>query len=139
MYRPSESVIEHRLARAFPAKRLYELARRTGLVERRRKLDTAALFWALTLGFAMSEDRSIEALRQSYLRLTGGELSRYGGLILQRVARYLGYDPPDENLLELLLAAAVNPNPYRPSLIENVQHGAFRAPSAGRSHRGSPP
>jgi IS4 transposase len=75
MYRPSESVIEHRLARAFPAKRLYELARRTGLVERRRKLDAAALFWALTLGFAMSEDRSIEALRQSYLRLTGGELS----------------------------------------------------------------
>jgi hypothetical protein len=27
------------------------------------------------LGFAMSEDRSIEAFRRSYLRLTGGELS----------------------------------------------------------------
>jgi len=75
MYRPSESVIEHRLGRAFPAKRLYELARRTGLVERRRKLDAAALFWVLTLGFAMSEDRSIDAFRRSYLRLTGGELS----------------------------------------------------------------
>ena len=51
--------------------------------------------------------------------------SRYGGLIPQRIARYLGYDPPDENLLELLLAAAVDPNLHRPSLIEDVQHSAF--------------
>ena len=51
--------------------------------------------------------------------------SRYGGLILRRIARYLGYDPPEENLLELLLAAAVDPNPHRLSLIEDVQHGAF--------------
>ena len=51
--------------------------------------------------------------------------SRYGGLILRRIAAWLGYDPPKENLLELLLAAAVDPNPYRRSLIEDVQHGAF--------------
>lgn len=51
--------------------------------------------------------------------------SRYGGQILRRVAQYLGYDPPEENLLELLLAAAIDPNPHRPSLIEDVQHGAF--------------
>ena len=51
--------------------------------------------------------------------------SRYGGLILRRIARYLGYDPPEENLLELLLAAAIDPNPHRPSLIEDVRHGAF--------------
>jgi IS4 transposase len=51
--------------------------------------------------------------------------SRYGGLILRRIARYLGYDPPEENLLELLLAASIDPNPHRPSLIEDVQHGAF--------------
>lgn len=75
VYRPPDSVIEHRLTRIFPKERLRELARETGLVERRRKLDAAALFWALTLGFAGGEDRSIEALRQSYLRLTGGELS----------------------------------------------------------------
>ena len=51
--------------------------------------------------------------------------SRYGGLLLQRVAQYLGYDPPEEKLLELLLAAAIDPNPHRLSLIEDVQHGAF--------------
>ena len=51
--------------------------------------------------------------------------SRYGGLVLRRMARYLGYDPPEKHLLELLLAAAIDPNPHRPSLIEDVQHGAF--------------
>ena len=61
---------------AFPEKRLREPARTTGLVERRRKLDAAALFWALTLGFAVGEDRSIEAFRQSYLQFAGGELNR---------------------------------------------------------------
>ena len=74
MYRPPEPIIEFRLSRAFPAKRLCQLARTSGLVERRRKLDAAALFWALTLGFAV-DDRSIEALRQSYLRCVGGELT----------------------------------------------------------------
>jgi len=74
-YRPPDSIIEHRLARAFPAGRLRQLARSTGLVERQRKLDAAALFWALTLGFAVGEDRSIEALRQGYLQFIGGEFS----------------------------------------------------------------
>ena len=46
-------------------------------------------------------------------------------LILRRNASWLGYDPPEERLLELLLAAAIDPNPHRPSLIEDVQHGAF--------------
>ena len=73
VYRPPDSVIEHRLTRAFPEKRLRELARKTELVERRRKLDAAALFWALTLGFAVEEGRSLEALRQSYLQFVGGD------------------------------------------------------------------
>lgn len=74
-YPPPESVIESRLARTFPAKRLRELARKTGLVKRRRKLDAAALFWALTLGFAVGEDHSIEAFHQSYHQCVGGGLS----------------------------------------------------------------
>ena len=75
VYRPPNSIIEHRLTRAFPEERLRALARRTGLVERRRKLDAAALFWGLTLGFAVDSDRSIEAFRQSYLQCVGGEFS----------------------------------------------------------------
>lgn len=38
--------------------------------------------------------------------------SRYGGLILRRIAAWLGYDPPEEHLLELLLAAAIDPNSH---------------------------
>lgn len=75
VYRPPDSVIEHWLTRVFPEQWLRELARTAGLVERRRKLDAAALFWALTLGFAVGEDRSLEAFRQSYLQFVGGELS----------------------------------------------------------------
>lgn len=75
VYRPPSSVIEKRLTRAFPAERLRKLARKTGLVERKRKLDAAALFWALTLRFAVGEDRSLEAFRQSYFQFVGGELS----------------------------------------------------------------
>ena len=74
-YHPPASVIERRLTRTFPAERLRQLARKTSLVERRRKLDAAALFWALTLGFAVGEDRSLEGFRQSYLQCVGGELS----------------------------------------------------------------
>jgi len=51
--------------------------------------------------------------------------SRYGGLILRRIAAWLGYDLSKENLLELLLAAVINPNLYRPLQIKDVQHGAF--------------
>lgn len=68
-------MIEHRLTRAFPAEQLRALARKTGLIERQRKLDAAALFWALTLGFTVGEERSLEAFRQSYLQCVGGELS----------------------------------------------------------------
>jgi hypothetical protein len=68
-YRPPDTVIEHRLRRAFPEERLRTLARQTGFVERQRKRDTAALFWALILGFATDADRSIEPFRQSYLQV----------------------------------------------------------------------
>ena len=61
-YRLRNSVIEYRLARTFSAECLRELARDTGLVKRRRKLDAAALFWSLTLGFTVGENRSLSSL-----------------------------------------------------------------------------
>lgn len=75
VYRLPDSIIERRLTRVFPAERLHKLARTTELIERQRKFDAPALFWALTLGFAVGEDRSLEALRQSYLQFIGGEFS----------------------------------------------------------------
>ena len=76
MYLPPDSVIEDRLIRTFPEEELRELARATDLVQREGgKLDAAALFFALALGFAVSEDRSLEAFRQRYLQNVGGSLA----------------------------------------------------------------
>ena len=59
MYLPPDSVIEDRLIRTFPEEELRGLARATDLVQRKGgKLDAAALFFALALGFAVDEDRS---------------------------------------------------------------------------------
>jgi hypothetical protein len=46
------------------------------------------------------------------LRRWSRVFSRCGGLLLRRIASWLGYDPPEERLLELLLAAAIDPNPH---------------------------
>jgi len=120
MYRPPESIIEFRLSRAFPAEQLRQLARTSGLVERRRKLDLLReIADRNTAGQDSNDSLYIPPRRWSQV------FSRYGGLILRRIAVLLGYDPPKENLLDLLLTAAVDPNPHRPSLIEDVQHGAF--------------
>lgn len=51
-------------------------------------------------------DDSLHIPRRRWSRV----FSRYGGLILRRIAAWLGYDPPEENLLELLLAASIDPN-----------------------------
>ncbi|MFC6764658.1 IS4 family transposase [Natrinema soli] len=76
MYLPPDSVIEDRLIRTFPEDELRELARATDLVQREGgKLDAAALFFALALGFAVGEDRSLEAFRQRYLQNVGGSLA----------------------------------------------------------------
>ncbi|PSQ21233.1 hypothetical protein BRD04_06730 [Halobacteriales archaeon QS_9_67_17] len=42
---------------------------------------------------------------------------------IQRLAQRCDSDVPRRR--DLLLAAAVDPNPHRRSLIEDVQHGAF--------------
>ena len=76
MYLPPDSVIEDRLIRTFPEDELREPARATDLVQREGgKLDAAALFFALALGFAVGEDRSLEAFRQRYLQNVGGSLA----------------------------------------------------------------
>ena len=55
---------------------MHKLTRATGFVEKQWKLDAAALLWALTLDFAVGEDHSLEALRQSHLQSVGDELKQ---------------------------------------------------------------
>ena len=76
VYLLPDSVIEDRLVRTFPEDELRELARATDLVQREGgQFDAAALFFVLALGFAVGEDRSLEAFRQRYLQNVGGSLA----------------------------------------------------------------
>jgi putative transposase len=58
----------------FPTRWLNATAREVGLVERRRKVAPAAVFWALVLGFAVGHRRSIASLRRFYRATTGTTL-----------------------------------------------------------------
>ena len=72
--KPSSSVIEERLTKLFPPDWLETRSRAHGVVERDRKLDITALVWALVLGFAIGDSRTIEELRRTYVRFADHHL-----------------------------------------------------------------
>jgi IS4 transposase len=55
-------------------RRLNFLARLSGLVQRRRKVDPMALFWTIVLGFGAGPQRTLAGLRRAYQRSTGATL-----------------------------------------------------------------
>jgi putative transposase len=55
-------------------RRLNFLARLSGLVQRRRKVDPMALFWTIVLGFGGGPQRTLAGLRRAYQRSTGATL-----------------------------------------------------------------
>lgn len=59
------------LKRLFPTRTLNRLAAESGFVLRARKIEPAAFFWTLVLGFGLGAERSISALRCAYERSTG--------------------------------------------------------------------
>jgi IS4 transposase len=62
------------LTSLIPTQRLNFLARLSGLLRRRRKVDPKALFWTLVLGFGAGHVRSLAGLRRSYQKSTGATL-----------------------------------------------------------------
>jgi len=62
------------LTSLLPRSRLEELARESGMMRRRRKVDPTAMLWTLTLGFGAGSDRSLSGLRRMYQRVTGVSL-----------------------------------------------------------------
>jgi IS4 transposase len=62
------------LSRLFPAALLRRLARETGTVQRRRRVDPVKLFWVVVLGVG-SAKRSFADLRRSYEKVTGKKIS----------------------------------------------------------------
>jgi IS4 transposase len=55
-------------------RRLNFLARLSGLVRRRRKVEPMALFWTIVLGFGAGREKTLAGLRRAYERSTGATL-----------------------------------------------------------------
>lgn len=69
------SHIHRALTRLLPGRRIRELARRLAVVRRRRKVDIVSFVYALVLGFADGDRRTLSGLRRAYVRATGTRLA----------------------------------------------------------------
>lgn len=71
MARPQSIGIRRRLNALLPPEKLERLARESGMLRRRRKLDPVAMLWTLVLGFDAGRTRSLAGLRRVYQRVSG--------------------------------------------------------------------
>jgi len=90
------------LRKAFPSRRLRAMARETGTVVRQRKVDPAALFWTVVLGFGSGRERPIAGLRRSYERATLARphTQRFSGRPLAELLVTLQYHLLNHHALE---------------------------------------
>lgn len=75
MARRKSTPLRSALSRMFPASLLERLARETGTVRRRRRVDPVKLFWVVVLSRGSGGERSIADLRRTYERVTGEHVS----------------------------------------------------------------
>jgi len=66
--------IRETLTSLLPKGELKRLARESGAMQRRRKVDPSAMFWCVVLGFGTGAERTLAGLRRSYERATGKSL-----------------------------------------------------------------
>ena len=81
MARQKSTPLRQEMDRLIPKNRLEAMARETGAVKRRRKVDIYDFFWTLLLGFGETRERSLAGLRRAYEKATGiaiEESSFYG-------------------------------------------------------------
>ena len=71
MARGSGISIQRALRKLFPSTWIASEARATGAFQRVRRIEPAAFFWSLVLGFGAGRTRSLAGLRRSYERATG--------------------------------------------------------------------
>ncbi len=66
--------IRRQLTSLIPTRRLNALARRTGVVQRERKVEPLALFWTVVLAFGAGGKRTLAGMRRAYETSTGQTL-----------------------------------------------------------------
>jgi putative transposase len=96
MAKREDTSIRDSLTRLLPPVRIRRLAVETGALQRRRKVDVAALIYSLVLGFAAGSERTIAGLRRAFERATGESLAPS--------AFYGRFTAPLVRLLERLVA-----------------------------------
>lgn len=71
----SQSIgIRRQLTSLISTREINEYARWSGVVRRRRKVEPAALLWAVVLGFAAGGKRSLAGMRRAYEQSTGTQM-----------------------------------------------------------------
>lgn len=83
--------IRDRFSSLITAHRLHRLAKETGAVRRRRKVNICHLLWTLVLGFGTGKERSFAGLRRMYESLSGQKLvpSAFWNRFTPRLATFL--------------------------------------------------
>ena len=74
MARSKSIGIRRELTSLVSTRQLNFLARLSGLVKRRRKVDPMALFWTIVLGFGGGREKTLAGLRRAYEKSTGATL-----------------------------------------------------------------
>jgi putative transposase len=69
-----DNPIRRALTSVLSPNRIRTVARKTGAVRRRRKVDIASLVYSIVLGFGAGNERSLAGLRRTYERATGVQL-----------------------------------------------------------------
>jgi len=59
-------IVEETLCKMFPPEFLRNLANKTGLIKRERKIDPVVMFWVLTLSFGVRLQRTLASLKRQY-------------------------------------------------------------------------
>jgi len=72
---PRDDPVVQRMNALFPADLIRETAKETGAFVRERKIDPVTMFWVLVLGFGVTLERSLAALRRRYEAEAATELS----------------------------------------------------------------
>jgi IS4 transposase len=91
--------IRDSLTSIMPTVTIRRLAKKTGAVKRKRKVDIVAFIYSLVFGFSVGSKRSIAGMRRTYERSTGTRLVPS--------AFYSRFTEPLVKLLELLVANAL--------------------------------